>query len=219
MSRQRAVHLSNNLTVDTHYPTLPILLPHPSLPGKYTYQVLSTDPIAALNLSLNISVVNGIDRAWDNDGPAQEAEFAFAPPTDFQDHWRYRFLLDIDGAGYSGRFLPFLQSRSLPFRTGIFRAWWDGRLTAWRHFVPIDVRLHGLFSTLAYFMGAASPTGTVEGIMRENVRAGEEIAEAGRSWAEKVLRKEDMEIYMFRLLLEWGRLTDDKRDEIGYMGT
>ena len=54
--------------------------------------------------------------------------------------------------------------------------------------------------------------------MRENVLAGEEIAEVGRVWAEKVLRKEDMEIYMFRLLLEWGRLTDDRRDEIGYMG-
>lgn len=67
-------------------------------------------------------------------------------------------------------------------------------------------------------MGAASPGGEVEGIMRENVGAGEEIAEAGREWAEKVLRKEDMEIYMFRLLLEWGRVTDDYRDEIGYMG-
>lgn len=218
MSRQRAVHLSNNLTTDIHSPTLPLLLPHPSLPGKYNYQTLPTNPISALNLSLNISIVDGIARAWDNDGVAQDAEFGFAPPTSFQDHWRYRYLLDIDGAGYSGRFLPFLQSKSLPFRTGIFRAWWDGRLTAWRHFVPIDVRLHGLFSTLAYFMGAASPTETVEGIMRENMQAGEEIAEAGRVWAEKVLRKEDMEIYMFRLLLEWGRLTDDARDEIGYMG-
>lgn len=80
----------------------------------------------------------------------------------------------------------------------------------------MDVRLHGLFSTLAYFMGAASPTGSVEGIMKESLGAGEEIAEAGRAWAGKVLRKEDMEIYMFRLLLEWGRLTDDKRDEIGF---
>jgi len=31
-----------------------------------------------------------------------------------------------------------------------------------------------------------------------------------------VLRKEDMEVYMFRLLLEWGRLTDDKRTEVGF---
>lgn len=67
-------------------------------------------------------------------------------------------------------------------------------------------------------MGVAGPTGTIEGMMKEHLTAGEEIAEAGRLWAEKVLRKEDMEIYMFRLLLEWGRLTDDKRDEIGFMG-
>ncbi len=218
MTRQRLVHLANNLTIDSYSPTLPILLPHPSFPGKYTYQTLSSNPILALNLNLDISIVNGIARAWDNDGVAQDAEFGFAPPTDFQDHWRYRYLFDMDGAGFSGRFLPFLQSRSLPFRTGIFRSWWDSRLTAWKHFVPVDVRLHGLFSTLGYFMGAASPTGTVGGIMKENVAAGEEIAEAGRLWAEKVLRKEDMEIYMFRLLLEWGRLTDDNRDEIGFTG-
>lgn len=46
---------------------------------------------------------------------------------------------------------------------------------------------------------------------------GERIAEQGREWAQKVLRKEDMEIYFFRLLLEWGRLTDDDRDTIGFM--
>ena len=218
MTRQRFVHLANNLTIGSRSPTLPLLLPHPSLPEKFAYQTLPTNPIEALNLNLNVSIVNGIARAWDNDGAAQDAEFGFQPPVDFQDHWRYRCLLDMDGAGFSGRFLPFLQSRSLPFRTSIFRTWMDGRLTAWKHFVPVDLRLHGLFSTLAYFMGAASPTGSVEGVMKENVAVGEKIAEAGRAWAEKALRKEDMEIYMFRLLLEWGRLTDDNRDEIGYMG-
>lgn len=218
MTRQRLVHLANNLTTTSRSPTLPLLLPDPSLPGEFTYQTLTSNPIHALNLNLNVSIVGGIARAWDNDGAAQTAEFGLAPPTDFQDHWRHRYLLDMDGAGFSGRFLPFLQSRSLPFRTGIFRSWWDGRLTAWKHFVPVDVRLHGLFSTVAFFMGAASPEGRVEGIMRENVGAGEEIAEAGREWAGKVLRKEDMEIFMFRLLLEWGRLTDDDRDEIGFMG-
>lgn len=217
MTRQRFVHLANNLTIDSYSPSIPLLLPHPSVAGTFTYQTLTSNPISALNLNLNVSIVGGIARAWDNDGAAQDAEFRFAPSIDFQDHWRYRYLFDMDGAGFSGRFLPFLQSHSLPFRTGIFRSWWDGRLTAWKHFVPVDVRLHGLFSTLAYFMGAASPTGTVEGIMKENLAAGEEIAEAGRLWSQKVLRKEDMEIYMFRLLLEWGRLTDDNRDEIGFM--
>ncbi|CAF9942148.1 hypothetical protein IMSHALPRED_003385 [Imshaugia aleurites] len=221
MTRQRLVHLANNLTTipPSRSPTLPILLPNPQ--GKYTYQTLphTTNPITALNLSLDIAIVDGIARAWDNDGAAQDAEFGFAPPTDFQDHWRYRYLMDVDGAAYSGRFLPFLQSRCVPFRAAIFRSWWDARLTAWKHFVPVDVRLHGLLSTLAYFTGMADPAGDGKGVVltKGNAGAAEMIAEAGREWAGKVLRKEDMEIFMFRLLLEWGRLTDDRRDEIGFV--
>jgi len=46
---------------------------------------------------------------------------------------------------------------------------------------------------------------------------GERIAEQGREWAGKVLRKEDMEIYFFRVLLEWGRLTDDNRENLGFV--
>lgn len=91
--------------------------------------------------------------------------------------------------------------------------------------MPVDVRLHGLVATLAYFTGTGYPGAKMDGDgegsvllkAQGNVRAGEMIAEAGREWAGKVLRKEDMEIYMFRLLLEWGRLTDDRRDEIGFV--
>lgn len=52
--------------------------------------------------------------------------------------------------------------------------------------------------------------------MMERRTEAETIAEEGREWAGKVLRKEDMRVYMFRLLLEWGRLTDDRRDELGF---
>ena len=33
-----------------------------------------------------------------------------------------------------------------------------------------------------------------------------------------MLRKEDLEIYLFRLLLEYGRVIDDGRDRIGFLG-
>ena len=219
MTRQRLVQLASNRSHNSRSPTLPILLPHPDRDGKYSYQ-LPADPISVLDTTLNVSFVT-IDRALDSDGPAQTAEFNLAQPTDFQAHWRHRYLIDMDGAGFSGRFLPFLQSKSLPFRTGIFRTWYDSRLTAWAHFIPIDIRLHGLFSTLAYFTGTKGQEGakTLKGRVGMEMRmlAGEAIAERGREWAGKVLRKEDMEIYLFRLLLEWGRITDDHRDEIGYV--
>jgi hypothetical protein len=43
------------------------------------------------------------------------------------------------------------------------------------------------------------------------------IAEAGKTWADKVLRKEDMLIYTYRLLLEYARVVDDKRDRLGWV--
>lgn len=219
MARQRLVHLANNATNP-----LPILLPHPSQPTSYAYTLLMP---STLDLNLDVAFVDRIARCWDDDCDNQAAEFGLANKTDFQAHWRHRFLIDLDGAGFSGRFLPFMQSRSLIFKTAVFREWWDGRVIAWRHFVPVDVRFHGLLSTLAYFAGAERATRprvaagnvrTVEkmGRLKANVEAGREIAEAGREWAGRVLRKEDMEIYMFRLLLEWGRLTDDRRDELGF---
>ena len=218
MTRQRFVHLANNLTSSNSSSTLPMLLPSDKVEGRYSVQY-PRQPYQHVTPTLNVSFT-GIDRAWDSDRPDQEAFFSITNATDFQEHWRHRYLFDTDGAGFSGRFIPFLQSHSLPFRSGMFRAWYDGRLTVWAHFVPIDLRLQGLLSTLAYFAG----TNGVKGAKTLKARVGmekkekvaEKIAESGREWAGKVLRREDMEIYLFRLLLEWGRITDDERENLGF---
>lgn len=47
---------------------------------------------------------------------------------------------------------------------------------------------------------------------------GKKLANQARDWAATVLRKQDIEIYMYRLMLEYGRLLDDDRDVIGYGG-
>lgn len=215
MTRQRLVHMANNLPTSPHE-RFTILLPVPGDHTRYQYRVLPGPAAKELGLKTDIAIVDRIARCGGADCRDQEAEFNLVAPTDFQAHWRYRFLFDLDGAGFSGRFLPFLQSRSLPFKTALFREWYDSRLTAWLHFVPQDIRLHDVWSTLAYFGGV---NGTMFGQRiwwRPHLREGEIIAEAGRKWAAKVLRKEDMEVYFFRLLLEWGRLTDDNRDELGF---
>ncbi|KAF4876539.1 Beta-1,2-xylosyltransferase 1 [Colletotrichum siamense] len=123
----------------------------------------------------------------------------------FQEHWKYAHLMDLDGAGFSGRFIPFLRSKSLVYRSGVFRTWLAERVHAWRHYVPVDVRLHELKGLLWFF-----------GVDYEGKIRAAQIAEEGRVWAAQALRKEDMRIYMFRLLLEWGRLVDDGREELGF---
>ncbi|WEW58737.1 hypothetical protein PRK78_004205 [Emydomyces testavorans] len=215
MARQRLVHLANNHTSNR----VSILLPA-AKSGTFSHKTFQGSQLfPSLGLNTSIFIAESIARCGRKDCDAQTREFGTVPRSDFQDHWKYRFLFDMDGAGFSGRFLPFLSSRSLPFRTALFRQWLDSRLTPWLHFVPQDVRLHDVFSTLAYFAGAKEldAKGNVKRmIMKPHDREGEWIAEEGRKWAEKAIRKEDMEIYMFRLLLEWGRLTDDKRDELGF---
>lgn len=128
-----------------------------------------------------------------------------APPSvPFQDTWSRRHLIDMDGAAYSGRFAAFVQSGSLPYRAAIWRTWAEDRLHPFVHFVPLDVRLvRDLWRLVTYFGGQGEP----------EARA---IATAGADWTGKALRKEDMRIYMFRLLLEWGRLIDDHREVLGH---
>jgi hypothetical protein len=216
MTRQRLLHLMNNNTLNNG---VSVLLPLEDTKSYTYYKLRGTSPREILNLETDVYIGEKVTRCGGDDCRIQAEELGVAERTDFQDQWKYRYLFDMDGAGFSGRFLPFLQSHSLPFRTSLFRQWFDSRLTPWRHFVPIDVRLHGVWSTLAYFAGVeVQQEGDKEPrtVMKAHDLEGALIAEEGRAWAERVLRKEDMEIYFFRLLLEWGRLTDDRRDELGF---
>lgn len=214
MPRQRFAHLINNNTNDL----VSVLLPAGD--GSYRYEIMDgSAPTEELQIQTSVNLADPIVRCDNCD--EQAAEMGTVGWTDFQAHWSHRFLFDLDGAGFSGRFLPFLRSHSLPFKTGLFRQWFDSRITSWLHFVPVDIRLHGMWSTLAYFAGVPAPISDPGPNapmvrMKSHDEEGKWIAEEGRKWAQIALRKKDMEIYFFRLLLEWGRLTDDQRDVLGY---
>lgn len=214
MPRQRLTHLANNNTLKQ----VSVLLPAQE-PDTYSYQVMDgRAPAEELGLRAKVHL-SDVVRCGDCD--QQLDEFQTAPRVEFQSHWSHRYLVDLDGAGFSGRFLPFLQSHSVPMKTGLFRQWLDSRVTSWLHYVPLDIRLHDMWSTLAYFAGVDVPVtergnGRQKPLMEAHDVQGKWIADEGRKWANKALRKEDMEVYFFRLLLEWGRLTDDQRDLIGF---
>lgn len=113
------------------------------------------------------------------------------------DQFRYKFLVDVDGHSFSGRWRAFLESRSLGIKATIFREWHDSRLFAWRHFVPMDNRYDDVYSLLTYFLGVGSPAGSSKADEKAYVPAhdaeGKRIADQGREWANKVLRREDIE--------------------------
>ncbi|KAL1604877.1 hypothetical protein SLS60_004417 [Paraconiothyrium brasiliense] len=134
-----------------------------------------------------------------------------------------KYLPDIDGNGFSGRYLAFLRSTSVPIKATLFSEWHDSRLVPWYHFVPMQNSFVDLYGILEYFIGwmgkgdGLDEDGAVvmEGGRDEQAR---KIAMQGKEWAEKVLRKEDMLVYLFRLLLEYRRVCEDEREGMGWVG-
>lgn len=106
--------------------------------------------------------------------------------------WNYRYLLDMDGWAYSGRFYSFMNSKSLPFKLSLFREWHQDILVPWVHYVPLNKDADEILELIRYF--EQDPTGSA---------IAQSIAAEGRSWAKRSLRNSDMEVYMFRLLLEY----------------
>lgn len=157
-----------------------------------------------------------VTRADEHDATDQTRHFRLQPQSEFRNHWRHRYLLDADGAAFSGRFLPFLNSNSLPLKfTSVFTEWWSDRVFAYQHFVPVTTE--SIFGILAYFIGFQDEHG--KQLAQAHQDAADHIAQAGKSWLNKVVRKEDMKLYLWRLLLEYGRVVDDARDHIGYKHT
>lgn len=127
------------------------------------------------------------------------------------DQFYYKYLPDIDGNSFSGRYLGFLRSTSLPIKATVWREWHDSRLTAWKHFVPMDNRYSDWFGIMEYFVGYGDK-------VKGHDQVAEAIAMAGKEWADKALRKEDMQVYVLRLLLEYARLSADDREVMGWVG-
>ncbi|KAI1344356.1 hypothetical protein F5Y15DRAFT_110339 [Xylariaceae sp. FL0016] len=124
--------------------------------------------------------------------------------------FNYKYLPDIDGNSFSGRYLGFLRSTSLPIKSTMWREWHDSRLFAWKHFVPMDNRFGDYYGIMEYFLG-------YDESHPDHDEEAQKIAMAGKDWAERVLRKEDMQIYVLRLLLEYARLADDRREQMGWV--
>jgi Glycosyl transferase family 90 len=125
------------------------------------------------------------------DCDAQREYFGTVEPVNMFDALASKYLLDIDGNAFSGRYYAWLLSKSLVYKLALFREWHDEWLRPWVHYVPLGLGGDEYVESIRYFDQEES--GKVEG---------KEIAQAGREWAQKVLRNDDLEVWYFRLLLE-----------------
>ncbi|KAH0542836.1 hypothetical protein FGG08_002790 [Glutinoglossum americanum] len=146
--------------------------------------------------------------------------FKTVPEIKMTDQYHNKLLVDIDGNSFSERYRAFLMSNSLPIKATLFREWHDSRLTAWKHFVPMDNRYVDLYGIMEYFLGYHNTSCDDSNLdaMAPHDNVAREIAVNGQEWARKVLRREDMQVYTLRLLLEYARVVDDRREMLGFVG-
>ncbi|KAJ7097534.1 hypothetical protein C8R44DRAFT_366408 [Mycena epipterygia] len=198
--------------------------------------------------------------------------------------WGYKYLLDLDGMGYSGRFMAFLASDSVPVKATVYDEYFTGWIEPWVHYIPLSAAYAEIYNVVAYFSGpspavlrsanlsvaapayapaSGSPysaahkhgvassvsgdgaqteegnwTGERGGVQRRGAegewtadeaqvsvrsfaqedgdRRLRRIARAGKQWKQTMGRTVDMEVYVYRLALEYARLWADDREAMSY---
>ncbi|KAH7882833.1 glycosyl transferase family 90-domain-containing protein [Phlebopus sp. FC_14] len=116
----------------------------------------------------------------------------------------YKFIFDIDGNGWSGRFKRLVTSNALVFKATIYPEWFTSRIAPWVHYVPIQISYTDLHDVIHFF--------------REHDALAAKIAAAGKDWSRRFWRKEDMAAYLYRLLLEYARVSSLDRESMTYNG-
>ena len=119
-----------------------------------------------------------------------------------------RFVFDLDGNAWSGRFHRLLGSKSCVFKQTLFKEALDDWLVPWVHYVPISMSLEEVPEILRWMITS-----------KKGRQVAKEIADEGREWKREVLRDVDLQIAFLRLLFEYARLVDDKRDSSGRCDT
>jgi hypothetical protein len=137
----------------------------------------------------------------DKDCGEQEKFFTLGEKEERSQQFHSRFIFDTDGNSFSGRYYTLLQSRSAVLKQTVLREWHDERLIPWVHYIPVSLSMDELPEIMRYMTSH-----------EDGKRRAKEIAAASREWYEKVLRREDFTIYLYRLMLELARIMDPNRE-------
>ncbi|KAJ6607193.1 glycosyl transferase family 90-domain-containing protein [Mycena sp. CBHHK59/15] len=114
-----------------------------------------------------------------------------------EDEYKYKYLLDVDGMSFSGRFLGLLRSGSLVFKATVFTEYFSDWLRPYEHYIPVLPDLSDLVEKIEW-----AKTHDAEARM---------IQERGRQMVERVMTDGQNDCYFFAVLLEWAQLQEISR--------
>ncbi|KAF7302801.1 CAP10 domain-containing protein [Mycena kentingensis (nom. inval.)] len=122
-----------------------------------------------------------------------------------EDVYRYKYVFDVDGNSFSGRYFGLLKSGSLVFKSTVFLEYFGEWLRPFEHYIPVLPDLSDLVEK-------------VEWAVAHDEEA-QRIQQAGKVFAERVLTDAQNDCYFALVLLEWGRLLDMANTTSSVAGT
>jgi hypothetical protein len=135
------------------------------------------------------------------------------PEPEEADLYKNKLSVDLDGDVPSSRWLNLLRGGTMPIKATMLVEWHDDRLQPWVHYVPMDNTFIDIYGLLDYFIRPKAN----DDVDYNYDKAAETIATSGAEWSKNWLRRIDMQLYTWRLLLEYARVMDDQRDRLGYV--
>lgn len=145
----------------------------------------------------------GDDAADSNENTAPHAP----EPESMSAGFTSKYVFDMDGNGFSGRYYRLLRSKACVLKATIFNEWHDDRLQPWVHYLPVSMSLEEVPEMMRFLTHDRRGRGD---------KVGSEVAQAGKLWAAKVLRERDMAIVMAVIAMELERVMSDARNEMNF---
>ncbi|GAA5910466.1 hypothetical protein JCM8208_004485 [Rhodotorula glutinis] len=139
-----------------------------------------------------------------------EKQFDIKPTIGLDESNTYKYMFDVDGNGWSGRFHRLMSMRSAVLKSTVFPEWYQDRVQEWVHYIPVKVDYSDVYDIMAFFVGMPDGSGGHDSL-------GEKIGQAGKDWARDFWRYEDMAAYMYRLSLEYSRILHHDEGDVDYV--
>ncbi|KAJ7617352.1 glycosyl transferase family 90-domain-containing protein [Roridomyces roridus] len=129
----------------------------------------------------------------DCDQGAIEREYEFDLAGSPQEElYKYKYAMDLDGHGWSGRFHGLLASGSLVFKSTVFTEYFSQWLRPYEHYIPVRPDLTDLPDKLEW--------------ARTHDEEARRIQQAGKEFVERVITDRQNDCYFGLVLLEWAGL-------------
>jgi hypothetical protein len=100
-------------------------------PPNSTYYTSIEMPISQLNDEIMDAAFVKVSGLYPGGLQALMDKHRFADPVPLGQHWSYKYLVDLDGMSYSGRFLSFLASDSVPIKATVYTEFYSDWIQPW----------------------------------------------------------------------------------------